>query len=79
MKTIALMLLYVIVALIVFNIVLYSIIYIIENRNEVLTKIKKCYEYFRQRICKKSNKVNDDPGAVHYGSEFYDSSSVWED
>jgi len=42
-------------------------------------KIKKCYEYIRQHVCKKGNEVNDDSRAIHDSTEFYDSSSVWED
>jgi hypothetical protein len=47
---------------------------------KVLTnKFKKSYEYIRQHVCKKSDEVNDDSGAVLDSTELYDSSSVWED
>jgi len=46
---------------------------------KVLIKIKEYYEFIRKRICKKSNKVDDDGGAIRDYAEFYDSSSVWED
>jgi len=47
--------------------------------NYLIIKTKECYEHIRQRICKKSNEVNDDSGAIHDSPEFFDSSSVWED
>ena len=67
------------VVVVLFDVVLYVIAKCVENEKEIKEKIVKCYEYFRQRICKKSNKVDVDSGAVHDGPEFYDSSSVWED
>ena len=45
----------------------------------LIEKIKKCYGIVRQRICKKSNEINDDSGTVYNGPEFYDSSSEWGD
>lgn len=46
---------------------------------DLIVKIKKSYGNIRQRVCKKSHEVNDDPGAVDSDTELYDSSSVWED
>lgn len=42
-------------------------------------KIKNSYELIRQYIRKKSGKVDADRGTVFDNSEFYDSSSEWED
>lgn len=72
-----------IIIAIFFNIV----VKFIEGKNAfvdyVIDKVKiffkKCYEYFRQRICKKSNEVNDDTGTDGNYTEPYDSSSEWQD
>ena len=68
-----------VVVVVLFDVVLYAIAKFVENEKEIKEKIFKCYEYIRQRICKKGNKVDDDAGAIHDNAEFYDSSSVWED
>ena len=56
-----------------------NIDFIIEFIKALTIKLKDEYEHFRQRFCKKSNKVNDDTGAVYNGPELFDSSSEWED
>jgi len=56
-----------------------NIDFIIEFIHGLIIKLKDEYEYFRQRFCKKSNKVNDDTGAIYNDSELFDSSSEWED
>ena len=71
---------------ILFGIFLYNLVLKLsdpkgENKfiDTIELKIKKCYEYFRQRICKKGDKVDADGRPIQDGPEFYDSSSVWED
>lgn len=64
--------------IIVFTI-LFFIFLIVVNKDIIINFIKDRYEYFRQRFCKKSNKVNDDEGTVYNGPELFDSSSEWED
>lgn len=90
MGTILSFILHLILWLIVISLLFNAVRKIIEGKNplidsiigiiEVLIKkIKKSYGIVRQRICKKSNEINDDSGAVYDGPEFYDSTSEWED
>lgn len=54
-----------------------------EGKNQFIDnltlEIKKVYEFIRQRIRKKGNKVDANGGTVYNGPEVYDSSSEWED
>lgn len=72
-------LVYLLFSYILFNLLLK----ITDGSNKVIDffiiNFKECYGYFRERFCKKSNKVNGNTRTIFYDAELYDSSSEWED